>query len=82
MAVLTVACRSPSEPVIRATGQVRGGMGCFTLVTSTRAYQPLTLPAEFQVDGLRVRFEARSKPTFNTCMAGETVELLSITRLP
>jgi hypothetical protein len=29
---------------------------------------------------LAVHFEGRLRPTFNTCMAGDVVELLSITR--
>jgi hypothetical protein len=66
---------------IRADGFMeRSVEGCFRIVTSDRIFQPLVLAAEFQVDGLPVRFEAKLKPTFNTCMAGETVELLHIER--
>jgi hypothetical protein len=77
------SCRAPTEPLIQADGQMQLSVGgCFRIVTSSNAYQPTNLAAEFQIDGIRVHFEARLKPTFNTCMAGDVVELVSIRRLP
>ena len=76
-----VACRSPAAPgdLIAADGVIeRSVEGCFRIMTSNRSFQPLSLASEFQVNGLAVHFEARLKPTFNTCMAGETIELLRI----
>ena len=78
-----VACKSPDAPRDLITGDgfmERSVEGCFRIVTSNRIFQPLSLANEFQVDGLAVHFQAKLKPTFNTCMAGETVELLSIER--
>jgi hypothetical protein len=75
------ACSEPTNTpgTIRADGvMARSVEGCFRIITSDRILQPLALPPEFQVDGLPVRFEANLKPTFNSCMAGETVELLHI----
>jgi hypothetical protein len=79
--LLGVACHAATAPdaVIRADGTIQRSVGgCYRILTSTHAYQPLSLPATFQVEGLPVHFEARLKPTFNTCMAGDVVELLSI----
>ena len=81
MLTLQFACGEPTSTpgTIRADGIMeRSVEGCFRIVTSDRLLQPLTVAAEFQVDGLPVRFEAKLKPTFNSCMAGETVELLHI----
>jgi hypothetical protein len=83
MLFLQFGCGEPTTTpgTIRADGTMeRSVEGCFRIVTSDRIFQPLALAAEFQVDGLPVRFEAKLKPTFNTCMAGETVELLHIER--
>ena len=76
-------CRSSVGPDrIRATGMIeRAVEGCYRIVTSDRAYQPINLPQEFQSDRIRVRFEAVPKPTFNTCQAGEVIELITIERL-
>jgi hypothetical protein len=81
--IFQFGCAGPTAApgTIRADGTVeRSVEGCFRIVTSDRIFQPLSLTTEFQVDGLAVRFEAKLKPTFNTCMAGETVELLHIER--
>jgi hypothetical protein len=83
MLVCQFGCGGPTTApgTIRADGFMeRSVEGCFRIVTSDRILQPLVLSTEFQVDGLPVRFEAKVKPTFNTCMAGETVELLHIER--
>ncbi len=52
--------------------------GCYRIVTADHTYQPKNLPAEFREDGVRVRFEAVAKPTFNTCQAGDVVVLTRI----
>ena len=81
LSLLQFACRSPAEPrdLIVADGVMQRSVeGCFRIITSNRIFQPLSLASEFQVDGLAVHFQARLKPTFNTCQAGETVELLQI----
>ena len=73
----------PSDPnVIQATGVVQhqdieGGF--FGLVADDGAkYDPGTLPAEFQKDGLRVRFTARKTSAMTTRMWGTTVEVEKI----
>jgi len=83
LSLLQFACRSPGAPRDLITGDgvmQRSVEGCFRILTTNRIFQPLSLASEFQVDGLAVHFQARLKPTFNTCMAGETVELLEIER--
>jgi hypothetical protein len=83
LAIAATACQRTTAPdtVIRADGAMERSVGgCFRIVTTTHAYQPLSIPTAFQVDGLAVHFEGRLRPTFNTCMAGDVVELLSITR--
>lgn len=82
--LLSTACRSitGATPLIQADGTVhRSVEGCFVIRTATQAFQPIALPAAFQIEGLAVHFEARSKPTPNICMAGDVVELLAIARL-
>jgi hypothetical protein len=82
--LVQLGCSNPTAApqIILAHGTMeRSAEGCFRIVTSDRTLQPLSLAVEFQVDGLPVRFLAVLKPTFNTCMAGETVELLHIERL-
>ncbi|MGE0174506.1 MAG: hypothetical protein AB7T49_17050 [Oligoflexales bacterium] len=37
------------------------------------------IPAEFQIDGLRVGITYIPEPRMSICMAGETVKLISIT---
>ncbi len=69
---------------IRDTGLVEfGAGGCYRILAekARRAYQPLNLPKEYKVRGIRVRFEAVLKPTFNQCLDGEVIELISIERL-
>lgn len=82
LVMLSASCHAPTEPIIRGEGQMQRVESCFRIVTGSQAYQPLVVPPEFRVEGIRVRFEARSQPTFNTCMGGDVVELLSISRLP
>ena len=84
LALAAVGCNVlPGGPdgVIRARGTVTSAAeGCLQIVTSDHSYQPLSIPAEFRVPGLRVYFEARPKPTNNTCQAGDVVELMRIER--
>ena len=77
------ACRgSVDSNRIRDTGFIEFTVGqCYRIVTADRTYQPLNLARDFEVEGLQVRFEAIPKPTFNTCLAGEVVELTKIERL-
>jgi hypothetical protein len=76
-----VACSDNGpDGLIRSEGVVDTGENCFLISTPDRSYQPLVMPSEFRVKGMRVYFEARPKPTFNTCMAGEVVELVRIER--
>ena len=84
LALLSLACHASTAPdgVIRADGTMQGAGGCLRIVTTAHTYQPLSVPTAFQVEGLAVHFEARLRPTFNTCMAGDVVELLSITKRP
>ena len=79
----SASCTSPAEPPISDSGEIQLAVGgCYRIVTATRTYQPLSLASEFQQHGIRVKFEARLKPTVNTCMAGDVIELISIQRLP
>jgi hypothetical protein len=83
LALLGAGCHSATAPdsIFRADGTMQVlGAGCFRILTSRRTYEPLSVPAECSVDGLAVRFEARLRPTFNTCMGGDVVEVLTITR--
>lgn len=83
LGVLGVACHTATAPdaVIRADGTMERSVGgCFRILTGEHVYQPLSVPSAFQVNGLAVRFEARLRPTFNTCMAGDVVELLAISQ--
>jgi len=89
------ACRDgvPSDEVrligdvVRVTGTVRfyGIEGGFWAVRGddSTTYDPMTpLSSEFQVEGLRVRLEAKLRPDLaGIHMAGPIVEVISIRRL-
>jgi len=77
------ACRgSLDSNRIRSTGFIELAVErCYRIITADRTYQPLNLPPDFEVEGLQVGFEAILKPTFNTCQAGDVVELTRIERL-
>lgn len=77
---------SPGEPDIRGTGRIvyldfEGGFFGIIAEDGSR-YDPVNLPDEFKVDGLRVSFEAiktRSQVGFH--MWGTLIEIISIRRL-
>ena len=79
---VAAACLDSTAPTHVDEGIVRNPIGCTTILTATRSLQPLTLPAEFRVSDLRVRIKYRDKPTNNPCMAGDVIEILSISRVP
>lgn len=59
---------------------VEGGCWAIDAADGTR-YEPVNLPAEFQVDGLPVRAALKPRPDrVSICMVGEIVEVLSIRR--
>jgi hypothetical protein len=68
-----------ADPDIDADGVVRyldveGGR--WAIESDGDRLEPVNLPAEFRVDGLRVRFEANHHgDTASYCMAGRLVEL-------
>jgi hypothetical protein len=74
-----------TEPVLRITGTVHhldleGGLFVIRDATGTQ-YNPLNLPADFQVEGLLVEAEAqRASDVASIGMVGPLVELLRIRR--
>jgi len=56
--------------------------GCWALVAdATTRYEPIGLPSEFRVDGLRVRATLRHRPDMaSICMIAPLAEVLSISR--
>jgi hypothetical protein len=91
LAAVAAGCRSPVAPadpgVFRVTGTVRYQTfeGGFWTVRGDDdvSYDPIHgLPAAFQVEGLRVRLEARRLEDVATIhMAGPVVEIVTIVRL-
>lgn len=95
VSVLLVSCSTTHQPaksgggdpnLIQATGTVRyqdleGGFYGIVADDSTK-YDPGTLPAGVQKDGLRVRFTARKVDGFTTRMWGTRVEVQHIEPLP
>jgi hypothetical protein len=91
LSVAMAGCRSPVAPddpnIIRVNGTVRYQTfeGGFWSVRGDDnvTYDPRDgLPAGFQVEGLRVRLEARRLSNIGTIHgAGPVVEILNITRL-
>ena len=85
------ACGSPAAPadpdVVRVDGTVRfmSFEGGFWAVRGDDnvTYDPINgLPAAFQVEGLRVRLEAkRQRDAVNLHMAGPIVQVITIARL-
>lgn len=68
-----------ADPDIDADGVIRYldiEGGCWTIDTGADRLAPINLPAEFRVDGLRVRFEANEQAEgASYCMVGRLVEL-------
>jgi len=54
--------------------------GCWTItVDPNHVYQPLSLPAAFQKDGLAVRVDFKQRPDMASfCMVGPLIQILSI----
>ena len=53
--------------------------GCWSLVTSSKAYEPVDLPDGFRVEGLRVHVVLNDAPGWaTTCYVGEVVHVNSI----
>lgn len=53
--------------------------GCWVIESSGETYEPLSLPREFQEDGLRIRFEARTvEDVASVCQVGPIIELVEI----
>jgi hypothetical protein len=91
LATLLSACGSPTAPadpdVVRVNGTVRfmtfeGGFWAVRGDDNV-TYDPLNgLPAAFQIEGLRVRLEARPKPDAASIhMAGPIVEIVTIAKI-
>jgi len=56
--------------------------GCWALaVSSTAQLEPVNLPHEFRVDGLRVHVTITGAEMASVCMIGPTVKVLEIERL-
>lgn len=50
--------------------------GCWVLETTKGKYQPINLPAQFQIDGLRVYVEFKGAPTIvSICMVAPLVAI-------
>jgi hypothetical protein len=68
-----------TDPDIEADGIVRFldiEGGCWTIQAGDDRLEPINLPSEFRIDGLRVRFEATDRVDQHSyCMAGRLVEL-------
>jgi hypothetical protein len=92
LSAILAACHnsaSPGDPrVVRVNGTVHlmGFEGGFWVVRGDDgvSYDPIGgLPAGFQVEGLRVRLEARRRDDMGSVhMAGPVVEIIHITKLP
>jgi hypothetical protein len=91
LSIVLAACRNPAAPddsnVVRVNGTVRymSFEGGFWVVRGDDgvSYDPIGgLPAPFQVEGLRVRLEARRRGDMASIhMAGPLVEIISIAKL-
>jgi hypothetical protein len=92
LSIVLAACHHPVSPddpnVVRVNGTVRymSFEGGFWVVRGDDgvSYDPIGgLPAAFQVEGLRVRLEARRRDDMASFhMAGPIVEIIRIARLP
>jgi hypothetical protein len=80
--ILALACGAPTASVdldatVHFATNVEGG--CWSLVTPTKVYEPLDLPAAFRVEGLTVRVVLSEAPGWaTTCYVGELVHVNSI----
>ena len=55
--------------------------GCWVIEVGTETIEPIDLPEDFKVDGLRVFFEGERRDDLaSICMVGPIVELLDIRR--
>ena len=55
--------------------------GCWVIEVGAETIEPLDLPEEFKIDGLRVFFEGEERDDLaSICMVGPIVELLDIQR--
>lgn len=84
--IIFASCTSENDDLISATGTLRyvsleGGF--YGIVADDSAhYEPINLAEEFQVDGLRVRFEAKPRDDLGSFrMWGRIIELVRIERL-
>lgn len=92
VAAAVSACGSPSAPSdpnaikVNGTVQFMSFEGGFWAVRGDDnvTYDPMNgVPAPFQVQGLRVRMEARRRDDMASIhMAGPIVEILSLSRIP
>ena len=75
--------QSPDTIAVDATVQVMNVEGgCWALTVSEQArFQPVNLPEQFRVDGLRVRVTFTHSDAMSVCMIGPTVTVLTIERL-
>ena len=81
---LLVAACGILEPDVQADGTVRFDTiegGCWLIDTADATYDPINLAEEFQVDGLRVRFEATIPDDMAHFCPGVIVEITSIEAL-
>ena len=80
------ACRDTPSGVVVGAGTIHpSGVECsawFVHADSGRKYELTNLDAEFQQNGLRVRFTVKKRSgVASTCMVGEIVDVLTMTEL-
>jgi len=82
IAIVAFGCTSPTASVgLDATVHFATSVesGCWSLVTATKAYEPVDLPAAFRLEGLKVRVVLSDAPGWATiCYAGQLVHVNSI----
>ena len=85
-AILALGCGSPTaslplEATVHFATNVDGG--CWSLVTTgNKAYEPVDLPSDFRVEGLKVRVVLSDAPGWaTTCYVGQLVHVKSIAAL-
>src|SRR5437867_10029913 len=82
IAILALGCGAPTASVgldatVHFATNVEGG--CWSLITPSKAYEPVDLPAAFRVEGLAVRVVLSEAPGWaTTCYVGELVHVNSI----
>ena len=82
IAIVAFGCTSPTASVgLDATVHFATSVesSCWSLVTPTKVYEPVDLPAAFRVEGLKVQVVLTDAPGWATiCYAGPLVHVKSI----